>query len=205
MKRIALSTAALALMAGTAYAQVEATALTDLNLRAGPGPQYEVQGLIAVEDKVAVEGCVVDGDWCKVDYMGQTGWAYNAYLDFGPDANTEVATIVIDNNSADNALAGSAVGAAVGAAIGGPLTIAAGILAGGMIGTDAAPAPEVIAYVNDHPVDTVILDGEVVVGAGIPEGVEIHEVPDSEYAYLSVNGQPVIVEPGERKIVTIVR
>ena len=53
--------------------------------------------------------------------------------------------------------------------------------------------------------DPVYLEGEVVVGAGLPETVQLRPVPDYEYNYVYVNGQPVLVEPQSRRIVYVVR
>ena len=43
------------------------------------------------------------------------------------------------------------------------------------------------------------------VGASLPETVTLAEVPDYEYRYVYVNGQPVLVEPQSRRIVYVVR
>ena len=216
MKKIALSTAAVALLTATAAtAEMRAQAATDLNLRMGPGPQFNVETVIAAQDEVAVEGCIEDRSWCKVDYNGTTGWAYAAYLT-APKGETvvvlndaqitkEVTTVVVENPSDEAALVGGVGGAAVGALIGGPLVIAGAAIAGAAAADAATPDTRVITYVESNPVDTVIMDGEVVVGAGIPEGVVFHEIPDSSYSYMSINGQPVIIEPADRKIVAIVR
>ena len=37
------------------------------------------------------------------------------------------------------------------------------------------------------------------------ETVEIREIPDYEYRYVYVNGQPVLVEPESRRIVYVMR
>ncbi|MFC6490409.1 DUF1236 domain-containing protein, partial [Nitratireductor sp. GCM10026969] len=87
-----------------------------------------------------------------------------------------------------------------GAAIGG----AAGAVAGGAIDT-VTPPREVVTYVEQNRVDPVYLEGEVVVGAGVPETVEMREIPDYDYRYVYVNGQPVLVEPESRRIVYVVR
>ncbi len=60
-------------------------------------------------------------------------------------------------------------------------------------------------YVRTNPVNPIYLDGEVVVGAGIPETVQLSEVPESTYYYAYVNGVPVLVERSTRRIVYIVR
>ena len=43
------------------------------------------------------------------------------------------------------------------------------------------------------------------VGAGVPESVKLTTVPDYEYRYVYVNGQPVLVDPQTRKIVYVDR
>jgi hypothetical protein len=60
-------------------------------------------------------------------------------------------------------------------------------------------------YVTSNQVDPVYLDGEVVVGASLPETVQLREIPDYEYRYVYVNGQPVLVEPQSRRIVYVMR
>jgi uncharacterized protein YcfJ len=89
----------------------------------------------------------------------------------------------------------------VGAAVGG----AAGAVAGGAAGTVIDPPEKVRTYVTTNKVDAVYLEGEVVVGAGLPETVELREIPDYEYRYVYVNGQPVLVDAKTRQIVYIVR
>ena len=42
-------------------------------------------------------------------------------------------------------------------------------------------------------------------GASLPETVELREIPDYEYRYVYVNGQPVLVEPSSRRIVYVMR
>jgi hypothetical protein len=82
-------------------------------------------------------------------------------------------------------------------------------VAGGAIGGTAAaaidPPDQVRTYITSNPVDPVYLEGEVVVGAGIPEAVQLREIPDYEYRYVYVNRQPVLVEPGSRRIVYVIR
>ena len=42
-------------------------------------------------------------------------------------------------------------------------------------------------------------------GAGIPQEIEVYEVPDSDYSYLNVNRQTVIIDPETRRIVEVIR
>ena len=68
-----------------------------------------------------------------------------------------------------------------------------------------APPPAVRSYVVSHPLDPVYLNGEVVVGASLPDTVELQPVPDYDYRYVYVNRQPVLVEPSTRRIVYVYR
>jgi hypothetical protein len=81
----------------------------------------------------------------------------------------------------------------------------AGATAGGATGAAAEPPAEVRTFVTSNRVDPVYLEGEVVVGASLPETVVLREIPDYEYRYVNVNNQPVLVEPGTRRIVYVMR
>ncbi|RUM96258.1 DUF1236 domain-containing protein [Pseudaminobacter arsenicus] len=212
---------ALLAFSGAAFAQTSVTATTDLNVRAGPGPQYPVVGVIGASQSTTLNGCLQNSKWCSVATQGGEGWVYSDYLtgDFGGTtvvlsqrpATSEVTVVEAPkgNGGAEGALVGGATGAVAGAIIGGPVGAAvggvAGVAAGGTAGAAAEPSPEVRTYVTSHRVDPVYLDGEVVVGSGLPETVQLQEIPDYEYRYVYVNGQPVLVDPGTRKVVYIVR
>jgi hypothetical protein len=103
------------------------------------------------------------------------------------------------------ALTGGAAGAVAGAMVGGPIGALIGLGVGMSILSAATPEERVTTYVRSNPVEPVYLEGEVVVGAGIPETVPLSEVPDSEYYYAYVNGVPVLVEREQRRVVYIVR
>ena len=203
-----------ALFATAAQATTEASAWTDLNLRAGPGPMYEIVGVIPAQGVVSVEGCLEAANWCKVSFGGAEGWASGDYLTAMIDstpvvvyANREkvaVGTVTYEDQSEEGAAVGAATGAVAGAMVAGPVGALVGAVLGGGVGS-TAPDQKVTTYVMGNPVDQVYLDGEVVVGAGIPEAVVLTEVPDSEYSYAYVNGVPVIVERKQRQIVYIVR
>ena len=62
-----------------------------------------------------------------------------------------------------------------------------------------------ITYLNDNPVEPIYLDGEVVVGAGLPETVVLTPIPENPMAYANVNGQIVMVEPETRRVAYILR
>lgn len=239
-------------LAGAASAETTAKATTDLNIRSGPGPHFEVVGVIGASEEASVMGCLADGKWCQVTHDGTNGWAYSDYLMASfdkpdtlvvlterpaealpavtfeapmpqataqvtaqatsqPAATTTVTTTTTTKKKdpTGGALAGAATGVVAGALLGGPVGAAIGGVAGAVTGgtVDAAVTPpdEVVTYVQTNKVEPVYLEGEVVVGAGLPETVTVHKVPDYQYDYVYVNGQPVLVDPSDRRIVAVVR
>jgi outer membrane lipoprotein SlyB len=201
-------------------AQTSVVATTDLNVRAGPGPQYEVIGVIGADQQAMLEGCLEDSRWCTVTVDGTQGWAYSAYLAAETSgtrvivaerpAEIAVPTVTYETTaSTGGAISGAATGAVAGALIGGPVGAAvggvAGAATGGAVGAVIDPPEPVRTYVRSNPTETVYLEGEVVVGAGLPETVTVREIPDYEYRYVYVNGQPVLVEPQSRRIVHVIR
>ena len=93
-------------------------------------------------------------------------------------------------------------------------TAAAGFLL--LAGVGAAAAQDVIIapeqetvireYVEKQPLASVKIPGvELNIGSTLPDTVELHEVPDVEYRYVVVDNQTVVVDPGTRKIVKIIR
>lgn len=210
----AVAAAALFAFTGIAAAEVAATATVDLNLRSGPGPQYPVVGVIDSQGSANVFGCIESGTWCQVSYKGTDGWAYSRYLvaDRGGSAvviaeqRTEVGVPVVKYDGPVEGMAAGAVGGAVvGALVAGPV----GAVVGGAIGASAGvavdPPPEVRTYVVTNQRDPVYLDGEIVIGAGVPDTVELYPVPEYEHSYAYINHRPVLVDPGSRRIVYVVR
>jgi uncharacterized protein YraI len=199
---------------GAALAATSATAITDLNVRSGPGPEYPVVGLVGQGQQAIVTGCIQGSKWCEVD---NGGWVYSDYL----TADVSGAAVVLTDRPAavemptvtyeapkGGAVAGGAVtGAVTGALVGGPIGAAVGAVAGGAVGAAVIQPPpdEVRTYVTSNAVDPVYLDGEVVVGAGVPDNVTLTEIPHYQYRYVYLNGQPVLVEPNSRRIVYVVR
>lgn len=212
-----LWTAAAGLLASTVMASAASvTASTDLNVRAGPGPQHPVVGVLGAGQAAQLDGCLASGKWCQIN--GGEGWVYSAYLMGDFDGQQVViaerpagSVAVIDepDGGAAGAVGGAAVGAITGAIIGGPVGAAvggaAGGIAGGTLGQTIDPPNEVRTYIRSRPMDPVFLDGEVVVGATLPETVRFGEIPNYEYRYAYVNNQAVLVEPSSRRIVYVVR
>ncbi|TIW78361.1 MAG: hypothetical protein E5V53_22750, partial [Mesorhizobium sp.] len=79
MKRMlfpALAGALLA-MSGAAFADTPVAAVTDLNVRAGPGPQYPVVGVLAAGQSATLTGCIEGSKWCTIAEAGGKGWVYS--------------------------------------------------------------------------------------------------------------------------------
>lgn len=209
---------AAALLAGAAHAQTgtgQVSAWTDLNLRSGPGPGFAVIGVIPANSEVTVEGCLAAASWCQVTHAGVQGWASGEYLSFVEnDApvvlypnrdRIQVETLTYEGDTAGNAAAGGTLGAIAGAALGGPVGAAVGGALGAATGAATTPEGTVTSYVLENPQNPVYLEGEVVVGATLPEVVPLNPVPESTYSYAYVNGVPVLVDPQARQVVYIVR
>lgn len=224
LKKLGIASAiALTAAAPVMASSFDATAATDLNIRSGPGPQFDVVGVIDGGDKADVDGCLDAERWCKVSYEGTTGWAYSDYLAVGVKeqavalterpSTVEIETVTYENTeeTKDDQTAGATAGATVGAltayAVGGPI---GGIVAGGILGGAAGsaavePTTETVTYVKENPVETVYLDGEVVVGAGVPETVTTYELPQDDLRYVNINGQTVLVKAENGMIVEVLR
>jgi len=199
-----LAVTAAAMLSATASAATKVEATTALNIRSGPGPQYGVVGVINANDQAVIEGCIEGSLWCQVNYKGERGWAYSKYL----TASAAGKTVVIADDRATlkvpvvtYAPPPGTVGAAPPPALTGTLIEAQSASRPLII----SPPAEVGTYVTAHPVQRTYLDGEVVVGAGLPQNVVLQTVPQYDYRYAHVNGVPVLVEPRSRRIVYIYR
>jgi uncharacterized protein YraI len=174
-----------------------AVVTTDLNMREGPGPNYAVITAMPQGEAVEIEGCLETMSWCQVSWDGETGWAYADYLAMElegsrmvvREARPRVAIPIVSDVV-------GAVGQTVGTIVGG--TVEA-------LTAPISPPERVRTYVVEERIDPVLLDGEVVVGATLPETVTLHPVPDYDYHYAYVNQVPVLVDPGERRIVYVLR
>ena len=191
-------------LASPAAAATFAAAVTPLNIRSGPGPQYSVIGAIPQRGQAAVIGCLRDSLWCQVSYNGRQGWAYSQYL---------MATL-----SGRSLALAEAVNTMPAITYQAPVeTVGTAVPAPAITGTLIAPAPAaqplVIApppspvgtYVVSHPVTPIYLNGEVVEGVGLPQDVALAPVPGYDYEYAYVNNQPVLVEPQTRRVEYIYR
>jgi uncharacterized protein YraI len=186
-----------------ASAATVATAMTPLNIRSGPGPQYSIVGAIPNRAQATIIGCIQDSLWCQVSFNGQQGWAYSQYLTAQLSGRSlivaerlnEIPTV---RYQAPVETAGSAV---VAPTITGTLVARPAIVEPLVV----TPPPTVGTYVVSHPVAPVYLSGEVVEGVGLPEDVALTPVPSFDYQYAYINNVPVLVEPSTRRVEYIYR
>jgi uncharacterized protein YraI len=59
---------------------IQARASVTLNARSGPSTQNSVLFVIPASALMGVDQCIVGYSWCRVQYLGQTGWASATYL-----------------------------------------------------------------------------------------------------------------------------
>lgn len=229
--RIPAFAVAAALALPSAAIAFPGTAVTDLPLRAGPGPMHPIVGTIDRQAAVEIEGCIDTGNWCQVTWGGKRGWAYAAnlgaqsqgktvivsesraalqvpkvvYQEQLASTSTNTTTTTSTQTGSTGAATGAAGGVVAGALLGGPIGAVIGGLAGLAGGAVVDPPGQVNTYVTSKKVDPVYLEGEVAVGSTLPSTVKVYEIPDYQYRYTSVNGQTVLVEPGTNKVVHIYR
>jgi uncharacterized protein YraI len=199
---VATMTAAAAL-ASPAAAATLASATTPLNIRSGPGPQYNVIGAIPENARASIIGCIQGSLWCQVVYDGRQGWAYSEYLTARLSGRSLIVAANLNNIPT---VTYRAPVETVGSAVPAP------VVTGTLIQRPVAAPPLVLAppasvgnYVYEHPLAPVYLNGEVVQGAGLPENVALAPVPGYNYQYAYVNNVPVLVEPSTRQVEYIYR
>jgi hypothetical protein len=111
------------------------------------------------------------------------------------------------------AAAGAATGAVGGAIIGGPVgaVVGAGVgaIAGGTMGSISAQDQAYVrGYVVQNRRPSVRVQGDVAVGATLPQQVAVYPVEGnpafSNYRYTWVNDRAVLVDPASRRIIYVV-
>lgn len=113
----------------------------------------------------------------------------------------------------EGAAAGAATGAVGGAIIGGPVgaVVGAGVgaVAGGALGSISAQDQVYVRqYVVQHRRPSVRVQGDVVVGATLPQQVAVYPVEGNpafaNYRYTWVNDRAVLVDPSSRRVVYVI-
>jgi uncharacterized protein YraI len=214
--------------------EVAAVTTVDLNLRAGPGPHYPIVALIPTDAEVTLHGCLANLTWCDVGLDdGKRGWAFAYYLKSpiagGPPVNPAQAVslaemtppppvVTFDGQTywaanyanepffadRDRYFGPAAAGAeaVAGILIGRPL----GQALGGAAGQAFAPPDAVVAMLRAEPPPQtpILLEGEIVVGAAVPENFTLTPVPDfPQFAFAYINGRWVLIDPANRTILYI--
>jgi len=200
VRRIAAIAALIIGLPGSALAAT-AVGTVDVHIRTGPGPEFPVVDVIEEDASVELVGCLAISKWCQVKKQETLGWAYGDYL-----ATTE--GVVIGDTWPPAGIPAAAYTQPGGAAYV-PVRPAGRLIAPARKAIPAPrfdpPPPTVQTYVIQNRRAPVILDGEVVVGAAVPDNVELYEVPDYEYQYTYVNQVPVLVQPDSRRVVYVYR
>jgi uncharacterized protein YraI len=190
-----------AVVAAPALAVVMAFSPTgNLNVRSGPGFQYQVVNKIAANVPVEITGCVSDYSWCSVALPGGvTGWASAPYLvtkATGQPKNMGIVgaqlgvPVIVPTGNGPSVATPPPVGAMV------PVPTTVGVVA------PIVPPPNVVTFVTQQPVTPVIVNGEVMIGAALPVAAPTYDIPASDYDFAYINGQRVLV--AGRKIVYVV-
>jgi uncharacterized protein YraI len=213
--------AALAVIGATGPAEAEtAVVRTAVNVRTGPGPEHRVVGVLGAGQRIEVVACTQSRRWCQVATGNGPGWIYTSYISWSGGAEVPtmrnpgvVATtpggagVPADEDSVSSALpapppAETQPAPAAVAAL--PTDDAPRAAAPAPAGSVTIPPETVRSYVASRPDQSVYLQGEVVVGAGLPAVVPLYDVPDYDYRYAFVNDERVLVD-ANRRIVYVFR
>ncbi|NEI71410.1 DUF1236 domain-containing protein [Rhizobium lusitanum] len=208
-RNLLLAGVILAGSAGLAQADMSATTATDIEVRSGPGAEFPTVGVATRGSEATLDGCIEGSRWCRVDVNGMRGWVYAQYLSVEQngasvvvqDHRDDLGVPTVTYEQTDPLKTGS-----VQAPQPGPNDQLLGSV--DQNGNDVVaitPPEEIRTYIDDNPVDAVQLNGDVAVGAEVPQSVEVHRIPDYQYSYVEVNHQPVLVDPGTRRIVYVYR
>ena len=81
LAKLGLCAGALAVLSVEAAPAAPALAVSNVNLRQGPGTNYGITTTIPGGSTVDVAGCT--GEWCTVHWEGQTGYVIARNLDLG--------------------------------------------------------------------------------------------------------------------------
>jgi 3-hydroxybutyryl-CoA dehydrogenase/5-formyl-3-hydroxy-2-methylpyridine 4-carboxylate dehydrogenase len=66
---------------GTPGASASGVVLQQINVRKGPGTQFDALGTLDPQDTVTLTGKSPDGTWLQIQYSGGTGWVAAAFID----------------------------------------------------------------------------------------------------------------------------
>jgi uncharacterized protein YraI len=182
-----------------------AVAVVDVNVRSGPGPEFPVVDYLEQDAAAELVGCLADSKWCQVRKADALGWSYGDYLAI----NTADGNAVVIGDTWPPAGLPTVAYTPPGGGVYAPARPLRRLVAPARRAIPGPrfdpPPPAVQSYVIENTREPVLLDGEVVVGAAVPDDVELYEVPDYQYRYTYVNQVPVLVQPDTRRVVYIYR
>src|SRR6185295_17846387 len=101
LKITLLSAASALVLSAGAAAAMPATAESPVNMRAGPGTQFEVLATIPGGATVDVGGCAAN--WCQVSYGGESGYANSSYLAMAGEPAPSAGVVVAPGYAYDDA------------------------------------------------------------------------------------------------------
>lgn len=198
ISRPLLAGAILLIGAGLAQADMMATTATDLTVYSGPGTEYPSVGVATRGSSAALDGCLDEESWCRIDVNGMRGWVFAQEL----TVDYNGAPVVVQERRVDlgvPVVSYEQTGSVTGLADPAP----GDELIGKVDGAAIVPPPEVLTYIERTPLDTVPYEGEVAVGATLPGDMVITEVPNYQYSYVRINDRPMLVDPQSRRIVYV--
>lgn len=100
-----------------------------------------------------------------------------------------------DAEAAAGATVGGAAGGTIGFLLGGPIGAIIGGWTGAVIGADAAVSAESVKFAGENPVEPVLIEGDITVGAVVPAEVTIHAIEgDDKFGYFYANNRVWIVD-----------
>lgn len=191
-----LAATALSIAAGAAHAEMLATTATDITIYSGPGAEYPAVGIATRGSSGALDGCLEGENWCRIDVNGMRGWVYAEQLMM--DYNG--APVVVEQHRSDLSVPVVSYEQTGSIATPAPGDELIGRVEDGAVIT---PPAEVRTYIDTSPVVTVPYDGDMVVGATLPPGVTVTQVPNYRYSYVRLNDRPVLVDPQTRRVVYV--
>lgn len=106
-----------------------------------------------------------------------------------------------DASAAVGGSAGAATGATAGFFLGGPV----GAVIGGVVGAGvgASVSSSAIDYARAHRVASITYDGQLAPGYRVGPRLHAYPVPQSDYSYVYVNGQPALIDNRTNTVVWV--
>lgn len=179
-------------VSGPVYAQT----ITDLNMRSWPSNQGQVIQTIPADATVYVDRCNGDG-WCEVIYDGQTGYSFGTYLTLENDTD-EVVFLTPEFTAQTLPVFEYPYPSGY---VPYEQTLGTPTITYYKDPQDVPLDASVLSYVFNNPPEPIWLNGEVVVGAGVPNAVTTYTIPNTRYSYANINDTLVVINPVDRAII----